>query len=252
MTAAPAASAAATAIEQVLAASKCRGARSMAGPVSIGTRSGQRDRLPTSSRMPDLITVLVAVVSLVLGWGLKTLADAWTWRREQVLEAYLELLDAADRYSMDVSRLWNEGSETTAETMRTPAWVSKAQEVRGQGIAAVDRAHGKLILVGGSGGARASGELYLACEVMFRRAISLPPSTVDHFQEAAVAFSKTYHDVVEQARREMGLRHWRERVPGRESNFEFMRRRMAELNQTDPLPGAGKPGPAVPPKKQAG
>jgi hypothetical protein len=200
----------------------------------------------------DPITLLIGVVSVVLGWGLKTLADAWTWRRQQVLDAYLELIDAADRYSMEVSRLWSAGSETTAETMRTVAWVAKAQEVRGRGLAAVDRAYGKLSLVGGWGGARVSGELYLACEVMFRRAIAVPPSTVDHYQESAVAFSKVYLDVVEQARREMGLRHWRERVSRRESNFEFMRRRMAELNQTDPLPGAGKPEQAVLPKKPAG
>jgi hypothetical protein len=188
--------------------------------------------------MPDLITVLVGVV---IGWILKTYSETWTWRRQQVLQAYMELLDAADRYSLQVSRLWSSGRETTDETERTVVWVTSAQEVR-LGIASVDRAHGKLTLVSGWGGARVSSELYLACEVMFRRAIAIPPSTVDHYQEAAVAFAKVYHDVVEQARREMGLRHWRERIPGRESNFEFMRRRMAALNQTDPLPGAEKPG----------
>jgi hypothetical protein len=45
--------------------------------------------------MPDFITVLVGLVSLVLGWGLTTLATAWGWRRQQVRDAYVELLDAS-------------------------------------------------------------------------------------------------------------------------------------------------------------
>jgi hypothetical protein len=187
--------------------------------------------------LPELITVLVGVG---IGWVLKTYSETWTWRRQQVLDAYIALLEAADRYSLLVSQLWSSGSETSKETQRTVAWVARAQDVR-QGIAAVDRAHGKLTLVSGWGGARVSGELYLSCEVMFRRAISIPPSSVDHYQQAPVAFVKAYGDVVEQARKEMGLRHWRERLPGRESNFEFMRRRMAELNETDPLPVAETP-----------
>ena len=186
--------------------------------------------------MPDLITLLVGTVSLILGWSLKTLADTWTWRRQQVLDAYLELLDAADRYAMQVSKLWSSGSETTEETKRTVAWIANAESVRGEGLAAVDRAHGKLSLVSGRQGSRVSGELYIACDRMFRRAISIPPSSTDHYHESSIAFVKAYHDVVDEARREMGLRHWHERLQGRESNFEFMVRRMDELNKTDPLP----------------
>jgi hypothetical protein len=192
--------------------------------------------------MPEVITVLVGVV---IGWVLKTFTETWTWRRQQVLDAYMELLDAADRYSIQVSQLWSSGRGISPETQRTVAWVDNAQEVRQAGIGAVDRAHGKLSLVSGWDGARVSGELYISCERMFRRAISIPPSSPDHYQEASIAFVRSYHDVVDQARKEMWLRHWRDRLPGRESTFEFVRRRLTELDQTDPLLGATKP--AVPP-----
>ena len=44
--------------------------------------------------MPDPLALAVGVFSLILGWGLTTLANAWTWRRQQVLDAYVDLLEA--------------------------------------------------------------------------------------------------------------------------------------------------------------
>jgi hypothetical protein len=194
--------------------------------------------------MSELVTIVIGVLSLILGWRLKAWSDTWTWRRQQVLDAYIALLDAADLYSLQASSLWSSGTEKNDATQRTDAWFARILEVR-QSIAAVDRAYGKLTVVSGWGGARAAGEMYLACEVMFRRAIASPPSTLEHYQEAADAWVNTYGEVVEHARKEMGLRHWRERLPGRESNFEFMQRRMERLNESDPLPSLKRTTPTA-------
>lgn len=184
--------------------------------------------------MPDLITVLVGVFSLVLGWGLKTVTDAWTWRRQQVLGAYLELLEAVDRYGPEVGRLWSLGI-----TERGPDWADRAEKVR-EDLGPIDRAHGKLSLVAGPHAAAVGFELYLACERMFRRAVALPPCPADHYHDASVRMVKTYHDVVDEGRRELALRRWYERLPG-VTRWELMQARMLELNQTDPYPDATNP-----------
>jgi hypothetical protein len=181
--------------------------------------------------MPDLITGLVAVAGIIVGWGLKTLTDAWSWRRQQVLDAYLELLAAVDDYGSQASRLWSSGI-----TDRSQEWVELAEGIREE-LVRVDRAHGKLSLVAGSRGAAVGFELYIACEVMFRRAVALPPSAAAHYHAASLQMVKTYHDFVEEGRREMALRRWRDRLPGRrETRFEMMSRRLDDLNRTDPFP----------------
>jgi len=188
-----------------------------------------------------LINVLVAIVSLVLGWGLTTLAGAWTWRRQQVLDAYIELLDALDRSSVPMGQLWTSGKETAK---RTDEWVALGEVVR-QHLVEIDRAQGKLSLVAGRRGADVAFELYFASEREYRRAVAVPPSTWDHYREASLLTAKAYFDVVDQGRREMWLRHWRERLPGRESTFEMHSRRFDELNRTDPYPQTRKTQPPL-------
>jgi hypothetical protein len=187
--------------------------------------------------MPDLITVLVGLFSLILGWALTTLAGAWTWRRQQVLDAYVELLDALDRSSLPMGQLWTSGKEMAE---RTGEWGDRAELVR-QHLVEIDRAQGKLSLVAGRRGADVAFELYFACEREYRRAVAVPPSTSDHYREASLQTAKAYFDVVDQGRREMWLRHWRELLPSRDSTFEIHKRRFAELNRTDPYPGPQKP-----------
>jgi hypothetical protein len=187
--------------------------------------------------MPDLITVLVGVVSLLLGWGLTTLASAWTWRRQQVLDAYVELLEAFDNLSLPMGQLWTSGREMAK---RGDAWRDRAEVVR-QHLVDVDRAQGKLSLVAGRRGADAAFELYFACDREYRRAVAIPPSTFDHYQEASLQSVKAYFNLVVQGRGEMWLRHWRELFPGRESSFDRHTRRFDELNRTDPYPGLPSP-----------
>lgn len=183
----------------------------------------------------NLTTALVGVASLILGWGLKTLTDSWTWRRQQVLNAYLELLEATDRCGNELGRVWNSGREINR---RTEKWVDQALAVRDNEIEAVDRATGKVFLVARHTGAKAAIELYVACERMYRRAIAKPPSPWDHYHAAAVEMVKAYHGVVDQARHEMDLRHWQDRLPGRESRFDLTAKRLKELDRIDPLPRA--------------
>src|SRR5712692_3092748 len=182
--------------------------------------------------MPDLITILVGIVSLVLGWALTTLAGAWTWRRQQVLDAYVELLEALDRSSVPMGQLWTSGREMPN---RTDEWIALGELVR-QHLVEIDRAQGKLALVAGRRGADVAFELYFASDREYRRAVAVPPSTWDHYREASLQTAKAYFDVVDQGRREMWLRHWRELHPGRESTFEKHDRRFTELNRTDPYP----------------
>ncbi len=183
--------------------------------------------------MPDLITIFVGAV---LGWILKTVADKWTWRRQQVLDAYVDLLEALDRSSVPMGQLWTSGRDIAK---RTDEWVALAELVR-QHLVEIDRAQGKLALVAGRRGADVAFELYFASDREFRRAIAVPPSTPDHYREASLQTAKAYFDVVDQGRREMWLRHWREVLPGRESTFEKHDRRFAELDRTDPYPVAKK------------
>lgn len=184
--------------------------------------------------MPDGITVLVGVASLVLGWGLKTVTDAWTWRRGQVLDAYVEFLGAIDKYSLQVGQVWTQG---TPLTIRDDKWVTRAQKAQ-EGLLGVDRAHGKLSLVARPRGAAKAFDAYIACEIVFRRAVANPPKTTEQFQSALRAMNSAYQGVVEQGRTEMGLRHWRERLPGNKPRWDTYVRRIAELNETDPYPDA--------------
>jgi hypothetical protein len=181
----------------------------------------------------DIATIAVGVGSLVLGWLLKTATDRWTWRRQLVLDAYIEFLDAVDRYSIQVSQVFAQGTDMEK---RTAEWLTLAEEAR-QGIAAVDRVHGKLSLVSKWRGAMVAGDLYVACEAMYRRAIVVPPSSSDHFQESSIEMVKIFNRVVDEARSELHLRHWRERIPFSVSRFELMTRRLARLDETDPIPG---------------
>lgn len=187
--------------------------------------------------MLDPVAVGVGIFSLVLGWGLTTIASAWTWRRQQVLDAYVDLLEALDRSSVPMGQLWTSGREMGK---RTGEWVALAELVR-QHLVEIDRAQGKLALVAGRRGADVGFELYFASDREFRRAVAVPPSTSDHYREASLQTAKAYLDVVDQGRREMWLRHWRERLPGRESTFEKHTRRFDELNKTDPYPVVKKP-----------
>jgi len=179
--------------------------------------------------LPDLITIFVGAV---LGWILKTVADKWTWRRQQVLDAYVDLLEALDRSSVPMGQLWTSGRDMAR---RNDEWVALAELVR-EHLVEIDHAQGKLALVAGRRGADVAFELYFASDREFRRAIAVPPSTSDHYREASLQTAKAYFDVVDQGRREMWLRHWRELHPGRESTFEKHDRRFTELNRTDPYP----------------
>lgn len=183
--------------------------------------------------MVNLSTFAFGVASLVLGWLLKTATDRWTWRRQLVLDAYIEYLDAVDRYSIQVSRVFAQGTDMEE---RTEEWVTLAEEAR-QGIAAIDRVHGKLSLVCKWPGAMLAGDLYVTCETMYRRAIVVPPTTPDHYQEASIQMVEVFNRLVDEARSELHLKHWRERLPFSVSRFELMSQRIARLDDTDPVPG---------------
>jgi hypothetical protein len=122
---------------------------------------------------------------------------------------------------------------------RNEEWIALAELVR-QHLVEIDHAQGKLALVAGRRGADVAFELYFASDREFRRAIAVPPSTSDHYREASLQTAKAYFDLVDQGRREMWLRHWRELLPGRESAFEKHERRFTELNRTDPYPAVTK------------
>lgn len=184
--------------------------------------------------MLDTIALAVGIFSLILGWGLTTLASAWTWRRQQVLDAYLELLEAFDNLSLPMGQLWTSGRDVGK---RNDKWGEQAELVRQQ-LVVVDRAQGKLSLVAGRRGADAAFELYFACDREYRRAVAVPPSTFDHYQEASLQSAEAYFELISAGRREMWLRHWHERLPARESRFERHKRRFDELNRTDPYPGS--------------
>jgi len=183
----------------------------------------------------DLTTLLVGVASLVLGWGLKTWTESWTWRRQQVLDAYMELLDTADRCGPDIGRVWNTGQKTA---MRDQVWVDRALTAQVR-LEDVDRASGKMFLVANSpAAAEAAIELYIALLRMYRRAIARPPRSWDDFHAASIEMVKAYHDVVDHGRKEMALRNWRDRLPGQVSRFELTDRKLQELDKLDPLPKA--------------
>src|SRR2546428_6473654 len=118
--------------------------------------------------MPDLITI---VLGAALGWILKTVADNWIWRRQQVLDAYVELLEALDRSSVPMGQLWTSGKDMAK---RTDEWVALGEAVR-QHLVEIDRAQGKLALVAGRRGADVAFELYFASEREYRRAPAAPP-----------------------------------------------------------------------------
>ncbi len=188
--------------------------------------------------MPDLTTFAVGITSLVLGWLLKTATDRWTWRRQLVLNAYIEFFDAVDRFSVLATRAFREGAEMTN---RTAGWLNAAEDAR-QALAAVDRAHGKLRLMAGWLGAELSAELYGACEAMFRSAIAIPPSSYDQFQDASRFIINRFNEVVDQARRELHLRHWRERLPfGSRSVVTGFRFTMRGQPEPDPRAEPYKP-----------
>jgi hypothetical protein len=121
--------------------------------------------------------------------------------------------------------------------IRDDKWVTRAQEAQ-EGLLGVDRAHGKLSLVAGPRGAAKAFEVYIACEIVFRRAVANPPKTIEQFKPALRAMNSAYQGVVEQGRTEMGLRHWRERLPGSKPRWDTYVRRIAELNETEPYPDA--------------
>jgi hypothetical protein len=178
--------------------------------------------------MPDIITVLGGAV---LGWILKTVADKWTWRRQ---------LDAVDLFGPLAGRLWGLVA-AAAQLNLTERELTERSERAQQGLLAIDRAHGKLVLVAGPRGASLAFDLYVACEVMFRRAVALPPSTAQRYREGSMQMVKIYHDLVDEGRREIGLKRWRERTPGQGSRFDLMKRRFAELDRTEPFPPGSDP-----------
>jgi hypothetical protein len=69
------------------------------------------------------VAAVVGIAGVVVGWGLKTMAESWTWRRQQVLEAYIELLDTVDRCAPEIGRVWNPGQRLRT---RDEAWVDRA------------------------------------------------------------------------------------------------------------------------------
>jgi hypothetical protein len=197
---------------------------------------------PTRSRlapMEPLITSIVGVLGVFVGWGLKTLSEAWTWRRDQVLGAYLQLLDMADRCGPEIGRVWNTGQ---AMEKRDQAWVDRAFAAQ-LPLEDVDRATGRVFLVCTPAAARAAIDLYLALERMYRRAIAIPPRSWENFNEASIDMVKAYQRLVDQGRDEIAVRRWRERLGGEPSRFDLTDKKLKELDATDPQPVPEKQAP---------
>jgi hypothetical protein len=195
-------------------------------------RSEKRQPRAANLGQMDVTTVVVGIASLIVGWGLKTVTDSWTWRRQQVLDAYLELLDAVDRYGNDVGRVWNHGRRTA---LRDQTWLDEALAAQ-RSLETIDRITGKLFLVARARGGEAAIHLFIACSQMYRRATVEPPAKWEHYHASALDVVKSYHGVVDQARDEMLLTHWRDRLLRRESRFDLTERLLKELDKTDPLP----------------
>jgi hypothetical protein len=183
-----------------------------------------------------LIQTLIGIAAgAILGWALKTVTDAWTWRRQQVLDAHLAVLEAADLASMAAAALWSGGSQIKR---RDKSWLERATQAR-HDLAALDRASGRLRLVGSRKTAEAALDLYIATEVLFRHAISVPATSEDEYQPAGNDMARIYDSFIETGRRELALQRFSERLSRRPSIYELSVRRMEQLNETHPVPRAG-------------
>lgn len=181
----------------------------------------------------------MGIASLILGWGLKTLTDSFAWRRQQVLDAYVDLLAASDTCATACGWVWNKGQTMKA---RTQEWVDQALLAQ-QKLERADLATSKVFMVAKPAGAAAAIHLYVALLKIYRRSIAVPPHPRDHYHAAEVEFVKLYHMVVDQARREMILSSWRDRLPGRVSRFELTDRLIKALDTSDPVPIVGQQPP---------
>jgi hypothetical protein len=188
------------------------------------------DAVPPLREMAELAAV--SILSLIVGWALKSWVDAWTWRRQQMLDACLVVLEAADRFSLASSRLWKVGT-----LKRIPAWHQLAEQVRGEQLLEVDRAAIRLRLVAGRRGAELTVELFVAADRMYRRAIAKPPVSKDRFEEAGDQLTRAYEAPVDHARQELAVRPWwRERLSRHENLGVMSHRLMSAMREEDPFP----------------
>lgn len=178
----------------------------------------------------DVVAIAGAVFGILVGWALKTWTDAWSWRRPQLLDAYVEVLSAADLFSLSCSRAWG-----TGQGDRDQEWLEQAERARADHLA-VDRAIGRLRLVGTYRAAEVAIRLFVACDRMYRRAVAAPPTSADKFQQASNEMALAYEHLVNQGRSELTIRRWLERLGQRESIGALSTRLIDELKKTDPYP----------------
>lgn len=180
---------------------------------------------------PDQAAALagaVGVLGVIIGWGLKTVGARWAWHRDRVLEAYLEVLEAADRFDVSCAYTWASGARE-----RSAKWRELANQTY-LNLAKLGHANRKLELLADRSAAVLTVKLYYAGDRMYRRATAEPPSSKSSYEEAMVEMGDIYAELVDAGRRE--LQTWRWREPSGETLRALSARLKAELRQSDPIP----------------
>jgi len=170
------------------------------------------------------------LLAAVVGWWLKTWTDARSWRRQHALDAYLGMLEAADDFSVPCGRLWYAG----IVKVRDDQWKAEANSVRAK-LAAVDRAGARIRMVADRSGSEASFDLYVACERLLRLAIAPQAIPEPRYQSTLTDMVKTYQQLVEHGRRDIGVVQWQELVQKRDWFTELSKKRSEELNRDYPI-----------------
>lgn len=179
-----------------------------------------------------VFTAVTGLLGIVLGWVLNARLDNWRWRRKQHLDAYLEFLDAADRFSPACHALWSLGT-----LQRDADWLDGAAGVR-QLLAEIDRAGGHVRLAGTRKAGVLSLNLYVASSKMLRRAIVTPAASEVAYSAAVDEMVLAYHSFVDQGRNDLALASWVGEKWMRwrgESFSDLTKRRLAELELSDPM-----------------
>jgi hypothetical protein len=167
----------------------------------------------------------------MIGWFLKTLTDRWAWRRQQLLDAYVALLEAADRFGLAASQMWAAASRLPRKTAELEA---QGRELQLTHLHGLDVTMGRIRLIGDHRTGRMSLDLYVKSEVMFRRSVNRPTASRERYQEAATDWARSYQDLIDHGRQILRLRRfWDPR--GGETFFEMSERRLNDLNRDEPL-----------------
>ncbi len=182
------------------------------------------------------VTVVAGLAGIFLGWWLNVL----TWRRQQLRDAYVALLAAADDFGLASGRMWVAAAKQPASS---PELIAQASELQTK-LQALDLTMGPMRLLGDEDAGAVSLDLYVQTEVMFRRAVNRPTVEYPRYEAAAKAWARAYQDLIDHGRVELGLPFWQRlraswrvllRRPRGESFFEMSERRLNQLNTDEPL-----------------